>query len=762
MSAAYGQLINTSGDGQLAGHRRVRGSHGRDERGVRRHGLHPAGREGPRHRRRRPRETLATVSIPEDYSLYGYPANLGGHRRSRPTSSTTPPRPASSGTWRWPPSPSSSPWSVTWLVSRSITQPLRSLTRQAKEMAEHRLPDAVLDILETPLGDNVEVPEIEPVTGPHPRRGGRRGRRPQHGAGLGARPRRRAGRAPPQHRRLLRQPRPTQPEPAGPPARLHHRARVQRDRPRHPRPRCSGSTTWPPACAATPSRCSCSPASTRPASGPPRSAHRRHPRRPRRGRGLPAGHGPRRRARHDPRLGGRRPRPPPGRVHRERPHVLAARPERRHPRPQPPGRLHAGRSSTTGLGMPAADLAQANRRLAGTESFTIAPSKYLGHYVAGNLAARHGIHLQLENSPGNGITATIDLPPTLLTNEAPTGDPITDPHGTRAVATPVPPAPRPAPWRRVALGGRRTGGRRCPPAGARRARARAPRRRPSRPPAAWSSGRPRNTDAPAAHMPDDDLLATLSSYTRQRARATRCRAPGPSRRLPRCRRPCSRSRPPAGRWAASPAPGCPASAPPPPPRRQPAAGARVPASRRPGRSGQAPRGPVPGGPVPRPRRPWWPRPRCPRPVAWWPRPRRAGAPGPVPVPRAASASRSPAARRPAARRPRPPGAPGPAGLRSLRPGDPGPGQAGPPPSPFPPTGPQPVVGAPGGPGGPAGGPAPCRPRGPVTCGRAWRRSPPAPSGPSVPGARLASRSRPPGPVPTPARGASPRVASPAA
>ncbi|HKE76981.1 MAG TPA: nitrate- and nitrite sensing domain-containing protein, partial [Acidimicrobiales bacterium] len=47
---------------------------------------------------------------------------------------------------------------LTWLVSRSITRPLRSLTQQAKDMAEHRLPDAVIDILETPLGDDVAVP----------------------------------------------------------------------------------------------------------------------------------------------------------------------------------------------------------------------------------------------------------------------------------------------------------------------------------------------------------------------------------------------------------------------------------------------------------------------------------------------------------------------------------------------------------------------------------------------------------------------------
>ncbi|HEY8547396.1 MAG TPA: nitrate- and nitrite sensing domain-containing protein, partial [Acidimicrobiales bacterium] len=53
---------------------------------------------------------------------------------------------------------------ATWWVSRSITRPLRSLTRQATEMANHRLPDAVLDILDTPLGDDVIVPQVEPIT----------------------------------------------------------------------------------------------------------------------------------------------------------------------------------------------------------------------------------------------------------------------------------------------------------------------------------------------------------------------------------------------------------------------------------------------------------------------------------------------------------------------------------------------------------------------------------------------------------------------
>jgi signal transduction histidine kinase len=68
----------------------------------------------------------------------------------------------------------------------------------------------------------------------------------------------------------------------------------------------------------------------------------------------------------------------------------------------------------TGLGMPPADIDAANRRLAGAESFTIAPSKYLGHYVAGNLAARHGITVSLRSARGFGVTATVEIPGRLL------------------------------------------------------------------------------------------------------------------------------------------------------------------------------------------------------------------------------------------------------------------------------------------------------------------------------------------------------------
>ncbi|HET6949650.1 MAG TPA: sensor histidine kinase, partial [Acidimicrobiales bacterium] len=89
----------------------------------------------------------------------------------------------------------------------------------------------------------------------------------------------------------------------------------------------------------------------------------------------------------------------------------------------------------SGLGMPATDIAAANRRLAGAESFTIAPSRYLGHYVAGNLASRHGIGVRLDIGPGGGVTATVDLPASMLTNDddAALASPVTDPHGMRAL-----------------------------------------------------------------------------------------------------------------------------------------------------------------------------------------------------------------------------------------------------------------------------------------------------------------------------------------
>ena len=67
-----------------------------------------------------------------------------------------------------------------------------------------------------------------------------------------------------------------------------------------------------------------------------------------------------------------------------------------------------------GLGMSAEDIAVANQRLAGAEAPTIALSKHLGHFVAAALAARNGIGVRLQGSEVVGIAAIIDLPAAIV------------------------------------------------------------------------------------------------------------------------------------------------------------------------------------------------------------------------------------------------------------------------------------------------------------------------------------------------------------
>jgi signal transduction histidine kinase len=88
--------------------------------------------------------------------------------------------------------------------------------------------------------------------------------------------------------------------------------------------------------------------------------------------------------------------------------------------------------SDNGLGMTPDELAVANRRLAGAESFTVAPSRYLGHYVAGHLAKRLGIAIELQPGPAGGLVARIDIPASVLV-EMP------------AMSSATIPAPAPAP-----------------------------------------------------------------------------------------------------------------------------------------------------------------------------------------------------------------------------------------------------------------------------------------------------------------------------
>jgi signal transduction histidine kinase len=70
-----------------------------------------------------------------------------------------------------------------------------------------------------------------------------------------------------------------------------------------------------------------------------------------------------------------------------------------------------------GVGMEPEDLALANTRLSGEESFTVAPSRYLGHYVVGIQAQRLGARVDLIDTPTGGITARLDITALLETEE---------------------------------------------------------------------------------------------------------------------------------------------------------------------------------------------------------------------------------------------------------------------------------------------------------------------------------------------------------
>ncbi|MDP1806861.1 MAG: ATP-binding protein, partial [Acidimicrobiales bacterium] len=89
-----------------------------------------------------------------------------------------------------------------------------------------------------------------------------------------------------------------------------------------------------------------------------------------------------------------------------------------------------------GLGMTTDEVVRANRRLAGLESFTVAPSRYLGHYVAGHLASRMNVAVELQDSPAGGVTAKVDLPMGLL---------IDDELNRSLAKAPAAPAPEPTP-----------------------------------------------------------------------------------------------------------------------------------------------------------------------------------------------------------------------------------------------------------------------------------------------------------------------------
>jgi signal transduction histidine kinase len=359
---------------------------------------------------------------------------------------------------------------ITWLVSRSITRPLRSLTRQATAMADHRLPEAVLDILDTPLGEDVDVPEVDPVAvHTHDEvadvaealntvqdtaldlaveQAVLRRNIADSFVNLGRRNQNLLGRQLDFITEL--ESNETSPETLSNLFRLDHLATRMR---RNAESLLVLAGVEPPRKWVAPVRLT---DAIRAALGEVEDYQRVTVR-------------------------GVEPATIVGAAAADLAHLLAElienalvfsppdqivdirgrfRPTAAPNRPQAlpgtrgrdrvPARTHDGDGEAerpgmytlaiidSGLGMTAADIEAANRRLAGAESFTIAPSKYLGHYVAGNLAARHGIAVRLDNSPGNGVTATVHIPPTLLTTDAVTSAPVTPPHGMRPSGVALP------------------------------------------------------------------------------------------------------------------------------------------------------------------------------------------------------------------------------------------------------------------------------------------------------------------------------------
>ena len=70
-----------------------------------------------------------------------------------------------------------------------------------------------------------------------------------------------------------------------------------------------------------------------------------------------------------------------------------------------------------GVGMSREQLAKANARLHGEEDFVVAPTRFLGHYVVGQLAQRLGVEVELTVSPVNGIVARLLLPEDVLATD---------------------------------------------------------------------------------------------------------------------------------------------------------------------------------------------------------------------------------------------------------------------------------------------------------------------------------------------------------
>ncbi|MFD9888287.1 nitrate- and nitrite sensing domain-containing protein [Amycolatopsis sp. NPDC059027] len=92
-----------------------------------------------------------------------------------------------------------------------------------------------------------------------------------------------------------------------------------------------------------------------------------------------------------------------------------------------------------GIGMTKDRLAEENRRLVERERLELAPTSVLGLFVVGRLARRHALTVDLDETPGSGVTARVRIPHSLFTHQTPR------PLPTTGIPAPVEPAPAPVP-----------------------------------------------------------------------------------------------------------------------------------------------------------------------------------------------------------------------------------------------------------------------------------------------------------------------------
>ncbi len=76
-----------------------------------------------------------------------------------------------------------------------------------------------------------------------------------------------------------------------------------------------------------------------------------------------------------------------------------------------------------GIGMNLEELEEANQRISNPPALDRAPTRFLGLFVVGRLAERHGISARLVEAPGRGLMARVHLPREILATETATVEP---------------------------------------------------------------------------------------------------------------------------------------------------------------------------------------------------------------------------------------------------------------------------------------------------------------------------------------------------